>query len=198
MCLNVLSVVRDTGTEYMFMALSAEEVARRAMSGENLRHVIPLACARGSVTKGVKVRDLGFCTTGEAEGGGDCDSERDRRGEYVSLLVLDLDLDLDRRDLPVWCSGAESYAEVPVGLRLSRLLRAAERLRLRDRSCRGVSSSRLRLRELEYSRSRRVSRAERVESSWRRGAGWDRGCSAVELREEEESALDVRRRLGAG
>ena len=64
----------------MLMLLSAEEVARRAMSGENFRQVIPRACARGRVTKGVKVRDLGFSLgrgRGDAEGWRDWEGVRD-------------------------------------------------------------------------------------------------------------------------
>lgn len=40
--------------------------------------------------------------------------------------------------------------------------------------------------------------AERVDSEWRSGGGWARAASVVEFRDEEESALDVRLRLGGG
>ena len=59
-CLNGVSGVGFGGTEYMLMALSAEAVASRVMSGENLRDVIPLACARGIVKRGVNLKGLDF------------------------------------------------------------------------------------------------------------------------------------------
>lgn len=84
----------------MLIVLSADAVARRAMSGENLRHVIPRACARGIVSRGTKFRDFGF-SFGDWWLG-DAAEERERepsydRGEYVLDLVLDRDLDLERR-----------------------------------------------------------------------------------------------------
>ena len=42
-----------------------------------------------------------------------------------------------------------------------------------------------------------MSRPERVDSWSRNGGGLERG-SVVELREEDESSLEVRRRLGGG
>lgn len=74
------------------MALSAEAVARRVMSGENFKEVIPRACARGMVKRGVKHTGLGF-SAGSAGGRGevDCNRERSKAGEY------DLDSDLEAR-----------------------------------------------------------------------------------------------------
>lgn len=61
----------------MLIALSADAVARRVMSGENFRHVIPRAWARGMVKRGAKVRDLGFSRgrerSGDAEGSREAD-----------------------------------------------------------------------------------------------------------------------------
>ena len=107
MCLNscwacfagseVGAATSDDGTEYIFMLLSAEAVARRVMSGENLRHVIPRAWARGRVSSGVKVRDLGFEVATAGGEVGEAEADSDWRGEYVSDLDLDLDSDRDCR-----------------------------------------------------------------------------------------------------
>ncbi len=58
------------------MALSAEAVARRAISGENLRHVMPRAWARRIVVKGTKTRDFGLMRGGGGEAVGSRDRER--------------------------------------------------------------------------------------------------------------------------
>ena len=49
----------DVETEYMLIVASAEEVARREPSGENLRQVMPLAWALAIVSKALKCRTLG-------------------------------------------------------------------------------------------------------------------------------------------
>ena len=74
----------------MFTVLSAEAVARRVMSGENLRDVIPRAWAREMVIRGTKLRDFGFSAV-RGMGEGECERERSREDIY------DLDLDLERR-----------------------------------------------------------------------------------------------------
>jgi hypothetical protein len=72
----------------MLMALSAEAVANSVMSGENLTHVIPRACARGIVVRGTKLSDF-FLTRAVSSRGGvadaslDRDRVRDRSGEEV-------------------------------------------------------------------------------------------------------------------
>lgn len=57
---------QDVATEYMLIVASAEEVARREPSGENLRQVIPLAWALAIVRRGLKRRTFG-CGAGRGE-----------------------------------------------------------------------------------------------------------------------------------
>jgi hypothetical protein len=49
----------DVEMEYMLIVASADEVARREPSGENLRQVMPLACALATVRSGLKRRTFG-------------------------------------------------------------------------------------------------------------------------------------------
>lgn len=56
----------DVDTEYMLMVASADEVARREPSGENLRQVMPLAWALAMVRRGLKRSALG-CGAGPGE-----------------------------------------------------------------------------------------------------------------------------------
>jgi hypothetical protein len=53
-------------TEYMLIVASAEEVARREPSGENLRQVMPLAWALATVSSVLKRRAFG-CGAGRGE-----------------------------------------------------------------------------------------------------------------------------------
>lgn len=59
--LTCVSVARDSDveTEYMLIVASADEVARREPSGENLRQVMPLAWALVIVRRGLKWRAFG-------------------------------------------------------------------------------------------------------------------------------------------
>ena len=77
----------------MLIALSAEAVARSVMSGENLRAVIPRACARGRVTSGTKLSDLDGCAGGE--------TERDVVLSSEEAYGPDLDLDREAERRPV-------------------------------------------------------------------------------------------------
>jgi hypothetical protein len=66
--LTRVSVVgeEDVETEYILIVASAEEVARREPSGENLRQVMPLAWALAIVSRGLKWRTFG-CGAGRGE-----------------------------------------------------------------------------------------------------------------------------------
>ncbi|OAP58380.1 hypothetical protein AYL99_07470 [Fonsecaea erecta] len=137
---------------------------------------------------------------GEADGRREreCDPRRSRDDSYD--LDLDLDPDLRReRDLERgWCSRPDSYTELGVRDPLRLLLRERDRLRLLDRRTLGLSSRlAFLLLELEYPRPLLASRSERVESIWRRAGRCDLG-SAAEFLDENESSLDVRRRLEGG
>ena len=79
--------------------------------------------------------------------------------------------------------------DVPVGLLLARRL---------ERRRRGVSSLLPSLLgELECPLPLLASVLERVDSEWRSGGGWELG-SREEVLEDDESGLDVLRRLGGG
>ena len=56
---SVGTVGEDVETEYMLMVASADEVASREPSGENLRQVIPLAWALAILSRSLKRRTFG-------------------------------------------------------------------------------------------------------------------------------------------